>query len=80
MTRSDLIRMVEELGGRGLVLHPSKRPALEEKLRTYFATPEGQAALERAPRIRRDGTYHPMTAEDAVTLLLSEVEFREAAL
>jgi len=80
MTRSDLVRMVESLGGKGLRLSPAMRPALEAKLREYFATPEGQEALSRAPRVSHDGSYRPMTADDAVALLLSEVEFREATL
>lgn len=70
--------MIEELGGEGFRLSPALRPALEQKLREYFNSPEGQETLAKAPRVNRNGVYSQMTVDDAVSLLLSEVEFKEA--
>jgi len=74
--RTDLFALAYRKGHmRGKRVSRSVKKAIEKELRTYFSTPEGQAALADAPRVmREDGGIEPMSIEDAVQALLEEIE------
>ena len=56
MTRTQLFELAEKHGlrGKGKLTHEEKakrRAAMKAELVAYFKSPEGRAALERAPRV-----------------------------
>ncbi len=67
MTRSDLFALA--------AVNDWDAARVESALRAWFATPDGQAALARSPRVYDDATgqMRSRTAEEAALELLGEV-------
>lgn len=65
MNREELRALAEAEGFR--------LPAVRQRLLAYFQTPDGQAALSRAPRVYHPDGMRPMDLDQAVRGCLEEV-------
>lgn len=74
------LKLLAEKNGhvKGVKASKAIKAKIEKDLKEYFKTPEGISVLRDAPRVhytdRGQDKYRQMTADDAVSALLEEID------